>query len=465
MRRATSRRSPARSATSPTSRRYPGGSFAVTAGTELLRVEADGTVGTLATGGNMMAVAATATGTLYVVSDSLVQRLDGGDLVPVAGRGCPGAPFKPADPGDGGPATDALLAAADIAVTPAGDLLIADWMFSRIRRVDAAGTITTLAGGGGRPGPVVPHDQPCGGASPDYGIWNYFEIAKAQGKRGTAVVRFGTSLSAQVKLEARRGGQLIRSKRLSVPAWPPQGEPQGPGGPVPARAPRPARHAARHEPEDGARAMTLVAEPPPEEETRPRRRFPAPGGVVAGLTALVALVVALAGLVFDFVPSLRPDPRTQSGADLAVVAVERNVTLGEWMRRTSASPEAYARRRAAYMREGGSAAGLRLPGELAYVDVAVRGFKRRGVVLSWALYDARTQERTGAEGSTAHQATQVRLGAPTDEFVAELWIEPRFDARRYFVRTEAREPDGTLLAVADSEPFRGLELPVRGAPA
>jgi hypothetical protein len=53
--------------------------------------------------------------------------------------------------GDGGPATDAILDAPwDIGVSPAGDLYIADRDHDAIRRVDADGILTTVAGTGQR---------------------------------------------------------------------------------------------------------------------------------------------------------------------------------------------------------------------------------------------------------------------------------------------------------------------------
>ena len=87
--------------------------------------------------------------------DNVVRRLDtrtGSEIV-VAGSGSKG--FG----GDGGPATSAQLNfissaeqpfQAGLAVDPAGDLYIADAGNSRVRKVDATGTITTVAGNGSR---------------------------------------------------------------------------------------------------------------------------------------------------------------------------------------------------------------------------------------------------------------------------------------------------------------------------
>lgn len=67
----------------------------------------------------------------------------GGTISPFAGGASPG--FA----GDGGPATSALLSAArGLAVDAGGNVYIADGNNARVRRVTPGGTITTVAGGG-----------------------------------------------------------------------------------------------------------------------------------------------------------------------------------------------------------------------------------------------------------------------------------------------------------------------------
>ena len=66
-----------------------------------------------------------------------------GTIVTLAGKGAAG--FG----GDGGPAAAALLAAPrGLAVDASGDLFIADYGNNRVREVNAAGTIVTVAGNG-----------------------------------------------------------------------------------------------------------------------------------------------------------------------------------------------------------------------------------------------------------------------------------------------------------------------------
>jgi hypothetical protein len=185
-----------------------------------------------------------------------------------------------------------------------------------------------------------------------------------------------------------------------------------------------------------------------------RRRLGTAG--FAAITAVVALVSGVVALTFDLWPSLRPDPRTDVGATASVLAVERNVKLGEWMRRVSQTDADLRRRQRKYFASGGSRDGLLIPGQLAYVRASVRGFKRRDVTLRWSIYDARTKEREREDSWDRANRSGLALGAPRDESVAEIWLQPVVGARTYFVRIEIRDDDGVLLAIADSKPFRGL---------
>jgi sugar lactone lactonase YvrE len=86
-----------------------------------------------------------AAGDLFVGSHhgvDRVRRIDAaGIITTVAGSG------EEVSSGDGGPATSAGMQPVGLTVGPAGDLYIAD-VGGRIRRVDTSGIITTVAGGG-----------------------------------------------------------------------------------------------------------------------------------------------------------------------------------------------------------------------------------------------------------------------------------------------------------------------------
>ena len=94
-------------------------------------------------------------GNVYIAdySNARIRRVDaGGIITTIAGTG------EHDYRGDGGPAVQAQLRSPEgVAVDRAGNLLIADTNNNRIRRVDARGFITTLVGGGigGDHGPAV----------------------------------------------------------------------------------------------------------------------------------------------------------------------------------------------------------------------------------------------------------------------------------------------------------------------
>ncbi len=85
-------------------------------------------------------------GSLYVAdfNDNRIRRIDaGGTITTVAGTGAPGSG------GDGGPAASAAFnQPSGVAFDAAGNLFIADFGNNRVRRVDTAGTVTTVAGTG-----------------------------------------------------------------------------------------------------------------------------------------------------------------------------------------------------------------------------------------------------------------------------------------------------------------------------
>lgn len=106
----------------------------------------DGSLATDALMSSPTGVAADDVGNIYIsdTRDNRVRRINAeGVIYTFAGNGV--AAYK----GDGGPATEASLYwPAGIALDTSGNLLIADWLNSLIRRVTPGGIITTAAGNG-----------------------------------------------------------------------------------------------------------------------------------------------------------------------------------------------------------------------------------------------------------------------------------------------------------------------------
>jgi uncharacterized protein (TIGR03437 family) len=135
------------------------------------KVDAAGTIITIAGGGSAIgggdggpatnaqvfpgAVAADSAGNLFIAQGASIRKVDtAGIITTIAGTGIPGAT------GDGGPASAATVFLTGIAVDGSGNLYFTDPINQRVRKIDTAGMITTVAGTGqqgfsGDGGPAV----------------------------------------------------------------------------------------------------------------------------------------------------------------------------------------------------------------------------------------------------------------------------------------------------------------------
>lgn len=152
----------------------------------------DGRLATATTFAHPIALALDSNGLLYVVDGNRVRRINADRTVTtIAGTGRAG--FS----GDGGPATSAdLKGPQSIAIDSAGDIFIADSQNNRIRRVDPAGIITTIAGSGqpgfggdGGPATKAELNDPTGVA---IGFGNTILIADSANNRVRLVDASGT---------------------------------------------------------------------------------------------------------------------------------------------------------------------------------------------------------------------------------------------------------------------------------
>ena len=127
----------------------PGGTITTFAGTGTGGFSGDGGAATSARLNAPIAIAVDGQGNVYIAdfNNARVRKVNPtGTITTFAGTGVPG--FS----GDGGPATSArLYAPHGVAVDGQGNVYIADSYNQRVRKVNPAGTITTIAGTG-RPG-------------------------------------------------------------------------------------------------------------------------------------------------------------------------------------------------------------------------------------------------------------------------------------------------------------------------
>src|SRR6267154_5187000 len=121
-----------------------GGTLSIVAGTGVEGYFGDGGLATAARLDSPSALALSPAGELFIAdtNNTVIRKVDAtGKITTVVGNGAPGYS------GDGGPAVNASLSFPEgIAFDSAGNLLIADSSNFVIRKVDTAGVITTLSG-------------------------------------------------------------------------------------------------------------------------------------------------------------------------------------------------------------------------------------------------------------------------------------------------------------------------------
>jgi uncharacterized protein (TIGR03437 family) len=118
------------------------GIITTVAGNGAIGYSGDGGPATRAELAQLTGVAVDATGNLFIASFDVVRKVTAdGIITSVAGGGSTTL-------GDGGPATSAAVQPWGVAVDRSGNLLIAEYVARRIRKVSPDGIITTVAGGG-----------------------------------------------------------------------------------------------------------------------------------------------------------------------------------------------------------------------------------------------------------------------------------------------------------------------------
>jgi hypothetical protein len=172
------------------------------------------------------------------------------------------------------------------------------------------------------------------------------------------------------------------------------------------------------------------------------------------IAAILGLTATTLALLFDLVPALKPDPRDRVGADVAVFALEPDVTIGDWIARGFSS-EIQKKLRARYLDRAAV-------GGLLYVRTAVDGHKHDRVTLRYSVFVIATQKRLPADAIDAPPLDPLDVTSPSERSVQTLWVPDLSDDHRdLFIRVELWDNDG-MLAVADSPIIRRGKLALQG---
>jgi hypothetical protein len=163
--------------------------------------------------------------------------------------------------------------------------------------------------------------------------------------------------------------------------------------------------------------------------------------------AMLAALISGANLTFELWPGLKPDPKEKVGADLAVLAVDKNVDYEDYGGRPG---------RSVAVRANGED-----PGNVFYLQARIEGFKRETLRLKWFTYNPNGERRQGTREEAAAERV-FEPEAPINTQVAQVWVkEPggliegtweSQSGKGYFVRFELYKGDA-LLAFKDSRPF------------
>lgn len=153
--------------------------------------------------------------------------------------------------------------------------------------------------------------------------------------------------------------------------------------------------------------------------------------------SVAALALTVVNGLYTVQPATKPDPRELLAASVDLQAIERRVTLGEYLDRSGRTlPGADAIDRAA-------------KGALLYARVRIEGRKHEPIFLSASYYDARTKARL--QDPSDSRISNLHIDTPNDQWVELVFVRNTY-GKPLFVRV-ALYDDNTMLAFADSEPI------------
>jgi len=182
----------------------------------------------------------------------------------------------------------------------------------------------------------------------------------------------------------------------------------------------------------------LLKDEAPVAERR-RWRFPA-APVVTLIGAVLAAGISSTTLVYTLWPGLKPDPKEKVGAEIRSLAVDREVSRGEYLCRIGRNPKGRSR--------------LDEMGNVYYIRAEIEGFKRSSVDLKWFTYDALNDMRLPGPRlrSSTDETSIFHPQAPINTQIAQVWVPTPERTGHSYVRFELYAKS-VLLAFVDSRPF------------
>jgi hypothetical protein len=156
--------------------------------------------------------------------------------------------------------------------------------------------------------------------------------------------------------------------------------------------------------------------------------------------AVVGVVAAAIGLVFIFLPDLRPEPSpVSSGAILDLVSFEPDTTRGEYLARTDQG------------REGFTPEQLRRRGAFVLFSAELEGFKGKPLTLKREVIDRRTGAQVSEERAITITPPQNRVKRDW-----HYWVPlPEGGGSYRAVLQLLAEGEQAPLATLETDPFRG----------
>ena len=159
------------------------------------------------------------------------------------------------------------------------------------------------------------------------------------------------------------------------------------------------------------------------------------------LTAVITAVI-IAYFTGMFAPK-------KLGATLSKLTFNANVTLEEYLKQSSLSPDEYVSEE------------LQQTGCLIHFQVEIEGFTGRECAARWSVYDAESRSRIDLPEpwTEAQKPINFTPEQATDSAAEYFWVPPLNTDRTFFVRVELYDDKGVRLTFADTEPIRLLPRP------